>query len=135
MANSNNNSVIPTAGSVSLDTVFDFFRIAPENREYFIEIMKDFVGMYSTIDWETDRYHTTRTILVPTKRDPKYNIIPDELLNNYNPSTNINKDYIDGRIENIHNSPRYKHNPSYYKNQLNQLKIHNTTKSFSNIFM
>ena len=51
MANSNNNSIIPNLGRISLDTVFDFFQIAPENRDYFVEIMTDFVGMYSTIDW------------------------------------------------------------------------------------
>ena len=57
-----NNNVIQPVGDISFDTIREYFSLTDSKdagkNAYWQEMLADFQGIYSTIDWETDRYDT-----------------------------------------------------------------------------
>ena len=53
-----NNNVIQPIGDISFDTIKKFFSLKPDKNTFWQEMLSDFQGIYSTINWETAKYYT-----------------------------------------------------------------------------
>lgn len=67
------NNIIPPIGDLSFRTVKDFFGLEDSKDVFWREMLNDFQGIYSTIDWETDKYDTVSKSF-PKDEDGNVNI-------------------------------------------------------------
>jgi hypothetical protein len=85
-------------GDFNIESVFNFFNIAPENRELFKNALLDIVGLYTTIEWDSNKYVTINLLKTRDKRgNPIYNVNNSKTTNktkkiivDYNPYNNAN---------------------------------------------
>ena len=62
----NNNKIIPKLPP-TFESVTTYFQIEPSNYAFLKEKIKDFVGMFSTVNWETNVYKNNKLQNTPFK--------------------------------------------------------------------
>lgn len=81
-----NNNVIQPVGDISFDTIREYFSLADSKdagkNAYWQEMLADFQGIYSTIDWETDRYDTVEKKKIKNEDGyMEFTIEPSKIIN------------------------------------------------------
>jgi hypothetical protein len=106
--NMNNNTIQPI-GELKFDTISQFFNINEKNKELFKQALLDVAGIYTTLEWPTNKYLTTKLETeIITKRNRQYktqqyktqvNLKNNNKIVNYNPNNNANTERIKNNIK------------------------------------
>jgi hypothetical protein len=102
MNNKNNLEELVPVGDFNIESVFNFFNIKEKNKELLQNALLDIAGLYTTIDWNSNKYVTINLLtkrsrrgntiynVNNTKNKRNSNITKKNIIVKYNPYTNAN---------------------------------------------